>query len=763
MKKRTLFTFVLVLALAALAVLYYAAIAPAVVQKDRVAKAFAEVAKEGPGLDVRYAQARFKLFPRPTVTLSDVAFVNGSGKEVARVDELGLGLSYFGFVTLKPNVAAVSFVRPRADLAAGDVAFGEAGKAPPFRGTVSVSEGFVRYAGKTRTAFIDGLGGRLRCSATWGEELEVRGKLNADKFGFAAGAGEAAGGMSVAAEGDIRYRPEAPGGRVFFEELDFLFGKARLTVAGELQTGPGEKDVDLTVKGKRMALNQVLPAVAPRFGDADIAGEMDLSLVVKGKWGEGRRPDVRGELEVKKGELRPLEGDGITNVAGRVRFEGEKYVIEHFRGQTRRGSFKGYGTVKTDANWPYQIKIEGAMPLEVAALVLGAPEAYMLSGPMDLDVDVDGELSAPGGTSVDGTVELLGCRVRLKPFIMPFTDLVGTAYCDGYKIKAGKIKGRLAGHDFELGGSWQGFDTPRLEFVAVADELDLDAALPTDETKRRLAERGSSPLGLPGKDITAQGRLRFKKFTLLSVTGKKLESDFEYGGGVLNVKELKFGAYDGDVRAQLTVYPGARPRYTCSAAVRGARLGVFLTDNKYLENVITGRFSADVTFSAEGTAFDDVKRSFGGKGSLELAGGRVAGLALLVELVKWSRIDAFEPLQVSKLWAMCDARDGVIRTVDFRLENPDMVAEAAGEVTLEKKLNFTVRVTFNKKAAERLAREGKALALVRDEDGRGHFNFVVTGEAAKPAFQLDAGSMLGVAGEGPPAGEGQFGHPGDLF
>ncbi len=763
MKTRKLFTFVVVLALAALAILYYVAIAPAVVQKERVAKEFAAAAKGGPGLDVRYAKASFKLLPRPAVTLSDVIFVNSAGKEVTRADELGLGLSYFGFVTLKPTIASLNFVRPRADLAPGDVVFGEAGEAPPFRGTVSIAEGFVRYAGRKRTAFIDGLSGRLRCKALWGEELEVRGKLKADKFRFAAGAGEVAGGISVAAEGEIRYRPEAPGGRIFFEDLDFLFGKARLTVAGELQTGPGEKDIDLTVRGKRMALNQVLPALAPRFGEADLEGEMDLNLVVKGKWGEGRTPTVRGELEVKKGALRPLEGDGITNVAASVRFEGEKYVIEHFRGQTKRGGFKGYGTVKPERNWPYKFKLEGAMPLEVAAVALGVPEAYMLGGPVELNVDVDGGLSAPGGTSVDGTVELLGCRVRLKPFIMPFTDLAGTAYCDGYKIKTSKIKGRLAGHDFEVGGSWQGFDTPRLEFVAVADELDLDAALPTEETLRRHAERGSSPLGLPGKGITAQGRVRLKKFKLLSVTGRKLESDFEYGGGVLNVKKLEFGAYDGDVRAQLTVYPGARPRYTCSAAVRDARLGVFLTENKYLEKVITGRFSADVTFSAEGTDFDDVKRSFGGKGSLELEGGRVAGLPLLVELVKWSRIDSFEPLQVSKLWVMCDAREGVIRTADFSLENQDMVAEAAGEVTLEKKLNFTVLVTFNKKAAERLAREGKALALVRDEDGRAHFNFVVTGEAAKPAFQLDAGSMLGVAGEGPPGGEEQFGRPGDLF
>ncbi len=763
MKKRRLLTFVAVFALVALGVLYYAAVAPAVVGKERVAKAFAQVVKDGPGLDVKYAKARFKLFPRPAVTLGDVVFVNGTGKEVVRADEVSLGLSYVGFVTLNPSVAVVAFVRPRVDLAPGDVGVGEAGKGSPFRGTVAVAEGFVRYAGKTRTVLVDGLSGRLRCKASWGEEFDVRGKLHADKFRFAAGEEEAAGGMAVAAEGEIRYRPETPGGRFFFEELDFLFGKARLTVAGELQTGPGENDVDLAVKGKRMALDQVLPALAPRFSDADVEGEMDLNVTVKGKWGEGRSPDVRGELEVKNGALKPLEGDGISNVGAKVRFEGEKYVVENFRGRTKKGGFKGYATIKPDGKWPYQLRFEGAMPLEVAAVMLAVPDAYMLAGPAQLNVDVDGELSSSGRTSVDGPVELLGCQVRLKPFVSPFQGLTGTAYCEGYKIKVGKLKGQLAGHAFEIGGSWQGFETPRLDFVAVADELDLDAALPTEEMRRRHAERGSSPLGLPGKDVTAKGRVRFKKFKLFSVTGKNLESDFEYGGGILNVKKLDFAAYDGKVRAQLTVYLGGRPRYTCSAAVRGARLGVFLTENEYLENVLTGRFSADVTFSAEGTAYDDVKGSFGGKGSLELEGGRVAELPLLVELAKWSRIELFEPLQVSKLWVMWDARDGVIRTADLKLENPDMVIEAAGEVTLDKKLDFAVRTTFSKKAAERLAREGKALALVRDEEGRGRFNFVVTGEAGKPAFRLDAGSMLGAAGEGPPGGEEKIGGPGDLF
>jgi hypothetical protein len=763
MKKRKVILGVGTLAFVALAVLYYAAVAPAVVGTERVAAAFRASLREGPGLEARHGKATFRLLPRPAVALADVVIVNGVGKELLRADEATLGLSYFGFLALKPSLAAVEFRRPRLDLAPGDLSFGEAGKGTPFRGTVGVREGFVRYAAERRTILLDGVSGNVRCRVSWGEELDLRGKLQAEKLNLGAGTEEAVGGMALAAEGKISYRREGAGGRLTFEELDFLFGKARLSVIGELQTGPGEKDIDLTLRGKKMAVSQVLPALAPRFGEAELEGEIDLALTVKGSWGEGERPEVRGELEVRKGRLKPDDGEPIKNVAATVSFQGEKYVVENFRGDTKRGSFKGYGAVRPEEGWPFTLKIEGALPLEVAAVLLGVPEPYELAGPVQLNVDVDGELSSAGRTSVDGTVELVDCQVRLKPFAVPFRNLKGTAYCDGYKVKAGKIKGKLADREFELGGSWQGFETPRLDFVVVADDLDFDAALPNEEVRRRERERGTAPRGLPGKDLTVTGKARFKKFRLLSVAGKKLEAEFQYGGGVLNLTKLDFGAYDGKVRAQMTVHPGARPRYTCSATIRDARLGVFLTENKYLEKVLTGRFSADVTFSAEGTAAEEVKRSFGGRGSLEWKGGRAAGLPLLVELKKWSRIDLYEPLQISKLWVMCDARDGTIRSADFRLENADLVVEAAGEVDLDTKLNVTVHTTFSKKAAERLAREGRALALVRDEDGRAHFNFVVTGEAAKPAFQLDAGSMLGAAGEAPGGEPAETGDLGDLF
>jgi len=91
-----------------------------------------------------------------------------------------------------------------------------------------------------------------------------------------------------------------------------------------------------------------------------------------------------------------------------------------------------------------------------------------------------------------------------------------------------------------------------------------------------------------------------------------------------------------------------------------------------------------------------------------------------------------------------------------------MTITAAGEVDLEKRLNFVVKTTFEKRPTERLAREGKALALVRDDEGRGHFNFILTGDAQKPAFQLDAASML-AGGAAPAPGSPEAGTLEDIF
>ena len=63
MKKRKLIIFVVALALVALAVLYYAAIAPAVVGKDRVAVAFGAAMREGPGVELRRS-----LWPTPLLS-----------------------------------------------------------------------------------------------------------------------------------------------------------------------------------------------------------------------------------------------------------------------------------------------------------------------------------------------------------------------------------------------------------------------------------------------------------------------------------------------------------------------------------------------------------------------------------------------------------------------------------------------------------------------------------------------------------------------
>lgn len=754
--KRKIFLFGALVVLGA-AFLFYAAVAPAVVNEDKVAAAFAEDVEAALGLKLRHGGASFGLLPRPAVTLRRVVLFNPKGKDILRADYVKVGLSYVGFLTLRPAVATVECHRPRADFAAGDVSFGVSGRAkpPPFRGTVIVTDGFARWAGESRTVLLDAVNGRLRCRAAWGSELDVRGRLDVAKVivgstGARTGEENAPAATAVGMEGRILYRVQPDGWNFTLDGCSLLLGKARLAVAGDVKSVGSERELDITLKGKGVPLAQCAPALLPRLADAELGGEVDVDLAFKGPWREGSWPSVRGTLSLAKGEILPDEGEGVSALQGRVRFLGSEYVLEEVKFQSRRGGFRGHGRVTARDRWPFEFTADGECPLEVFALVFGLPEGYALAGPADWNLDVTGELSNPSALTLDGNIKLESCRLRLKPFASPFYDLSGTINCQSYKLTAGKIRGRFAGGEFEIGGTWQGFETPQVEFAAVADNLDIDGALMLGEKKRRRTEEVNAPPGLPGTDINVKGAIRLKRSTLLRVKVNELDSEFEYAGGILNFKKLDFGAYDGKVHSLATVYLTGKPRYTFSVTVRGVRLGVFLAENKWLENVVTGEFGADVVFSAEGTSFDDVKRTFGGKGSLELKAGRVAGLKLLTELAKWSRIDLYEPLQVKRLWATADAAAGVIRTTDLTVENADMTITAAGEVDLEKRLNFVVKTVFEKRATERLAREGKALALVRDEDGKGHFNFILTGDADRPAFQLDAASMLGAVGA-PPA------------
>jgi hypothetical protein len=737
---------------------YYAVVPPLFVRGDAVADGLAKTFDESFDLRFRYEDVSFRRFLLPAVVLRGVVATNREGKHVLEAEEMTIDLAFSPYLTLKPRPSGFSFAGAYLDVGPGDVKLREGAAPERFRGTVNVKDSNAYIEGAERSVTMRDIDGRVRVESDWVASHSFRGKLRADSVFFGAGPEEGPG-FALAAEGEVRYEKRDDGGLFTFDGLDVLLGESRLALDGTVETGPGPNDVDVAVAGKGMKLSHVVPALRPEMSEMDFGGTLDVDVTVSGQWGAGETPSVDGTLELSKCSIKPEDGEGVTSMAGRIAFNGNRAVVENVSGQTKGGAFNVKGAVDLTEGLPFEGTVDGALPLEVVAGVLGVDSNYLLGGRTVFDLDARGALTDPNAVGLDGTVELKGCRGRVKPFKIPFENLTGKIYFDGQKIKVGKVKGTLADGAFEIKGEWDGFSSPNVEFEAESDETDLDAALPDDEERAAMAGRSELPPGLPGGDVRLNGRVKFKECKLFGARASNLESEFNYSDSILNLTKLNFKAYEGEVRSEATIYLEPTPRYTFSVTVKNVRLGVYLTENEYLEDALTGRFSAVAVFTAEGTDAATVKRTFSGKGVLEYEKGRATNLKVLEELAKWSGVAYFDPLQVSSLDTMVSASGGVLETNDFTLKNPNLEARVTGSVNLNGDLNLRAAVTFEKRATDALITGGEAMSIVRGPDEKGRMNFVIEGTWDEPSFRLDTGSLMEEATR--PPEEKEWGIEGD--
>ncbi len=721
---------------------YYALVPPLFVRGDAVADGLAATFDESFDLRFRYDEVSFRRFVRPGVVFRGVVATNRENKHVLEAEEMTVDLAFFPYLTLRPKPSGFSFVGAYLDAGPGDIKLRKGAAPEPFHGTVRVKDSYAYIEGDERSMTIRDLDGRVRVESDWVANHNFRGKLQADGVFFGGGPEEGPG-FALAADGEVRYAKSEDDGGVFtFDGLDVLLGDSRLALDGTLETGVGPNDVDMTVVGNGMKLSHVVPTLRPEMSEMDFGGTLDVDVVVSGQWGAGETPSVDGTLELSRCSIKPEDGEGVSSMAGRVSFDGNRAVIENISGQTRGGEFNIKGAVDLTEGLPFEGTVEGALPLEVVAGVLGADSNYFLGGRTVFDLDARGSLTDLSAGGFDGTVELKGCRARVKPFKIPFENLTGKVFFDGQKIKIGKVKGTLGGDAFEIKGQWEGFTSPSVKFEVESDGIDLDAALPDEDERASMAGRGELPPGLPGDDLRLGGHVRFKECTLFGVKATKLESEFNYSNKMLNLTKLNFKAYEGEVRSEATIYLERTPRYTFNVTARDVRLGVYLTDNELLEDALTGKVSADVVFTAEGTDPATVKRTFGGKGILEYEKGKVTNVKVLEELAKWSGVAYFDPLQVSSLDTMVNAGAGVLSTDDFTLKNPNLEARVTGIVNLTSDLNLRAAVTFEKRATDALIAGGEVVSIVRGPDDRGHLNFIIEGTWAEPSFRLDMDSLM---------------------
>lgn len=740
-KKLLIIAAIAVGGLFALLALYYFTIPALLFDADKAAEKMSETLYNGLGLQLTYEKASFKAFPRPSVVLEKPVLKSKMGRLVFDAEKVELGNSYFSYLFLSPKLATVDIYKAALNLSEADIKQVDITKAEKVKASVYLHECDAMLRFGDRAVGLDKMNGRLKLRSDWGVEHSVFGKLSAERLYFSDEAEYAGPAVKLAAEGEVIYLVAEEGGNntVEFDGIKVLLGDAKLNVSGTTQVGEGAKEIDITLQGGDMALSQVVPALLPNLAEMDFDGAMDIDLTISGEWGGGERPSVDGELSIKDGSISIEDGDGISSMQGKVSFKDKIIDIQDISGVTAEGDFNVKGTVELGEGTPFELFLSGVYPLEIMAAILDIDPRYKVGGLARLDMDLAGDAIDPLGTSIEGSAELLGNSVRLKPFILPFNDLRGTVYFDGFKAKVGKMDGKLAGSHFQVGGELRGYKNPDITFTAVSDNIDFDAALPRDKKHLdKIRKRGDAPLGLDKRGLRIEGGLRFKRCKVLGIKAKDMKADFDFADNNLTFKSLQFKAYEGKATATGNVLLSSPPGYSFTGKIENMRIGVFLDENEYLEGGLTGKFSGDVAFAAQSLDEDIFNKTFNGRGVLKHNGGRATNIKVLEECAKWSHIDHFNPLQISELETLAVANGGFISTERMYIKNSDMELDVSGRVSLYEDIDLTVSVIFNREAAAEIGRDSKALTLIGDEDGRGRLNFKVKGTLDDPSFVLDA-------------------------
>lgn len=252
--------------------------------------------------------------------------------------------------------------------------------------------------------------------------------------------------------------------------------------------------------------------------------------------------------------------------------------------------------------------------------------------------------------------------------------------------------------DFEIARSAAGTRPgPAVRFDLRLDEIDLDRyAAPPGSAERpeppeasRAASTGGAdppPSGSPlaailgtARHLDGEGRLRIGKLAAAGAALEALEVRLHARDGVLKLAPASAGLYGGrlagDVR--LDVRRLEEPRAAIRADLEGIDVESFLRDVAGKARV-RGKGDLHAVLSVAGAGPERWKRSLGGRVSVELRDGALAGVDLGSHLRGWrgfrdGRSVAFDPSQAtefSRLTGSLEANGGIVRLDDLDAETP---------------------------------------------------------------------------------------------
>ncbi len=267
--------------------------------------------------------------------------------------------------------------------------------------------------------------------------------------------------------------------------------------------------------------------------------------------------------------------------------------------------------------------------------------------------------------------------------------------------------------------------------------LDLDALLQSAVSRAKPGEKETEPgpFNLP---IKAEGKISAGKALYKGLEIEDFDLNYHLANNILSIKQMKGKVADGlfnqratvDLRKKGVAWSSTLQLQKVEAAPIVAAFA------PRAAGILYGPVDLNLEIRGRGTLPRSVRKTASGKGTLQVAKGKLTGAGMVQELASYLDLDDLQVMRVQDAEGEFTFRDGRFR-LHSSFGGREVQMAASGTIGYDGALDLTLSTRLSPSLSQKLSRSGTLSGYLTDAEGWANLPLKAKGTHFAPQFALE--------------------------
>lgn len=505
----------------------------------------------------------------------------------------------------------------------------------------------------------------------------------------------------------------------------------------------------------------------------EVAGDVKVSLILKGIIGENTIPELAIGFDLYKGSFHylpySLRIDNITLsgsyslITPGLNAPTDELRIHKVKALFGDGWIEGRLKIANLSRPFVSLFAEMELSAEDVAGIFPIGTIKEMNGKLAMTLDLKGAVNT---LNHPATEDILAASVQLDMNIsldhllfesstLPFRNIRAEGRLNNHDLQVRSLSGRMGNSDFRIEGVFMNFlpwlinknEMLRIDADLEASRLNLDEILIQDSSPNNHAPQFSIPKMVAANLDISIGNFSFHDFTATQLTTALTLRDKK-----VVCRDLRFHTMEGSVSADASLLQGNDDMFQVKANARLKQLNI----NQLFHNMrnfgqkgltdehLRGFLDADVYYSSsltDGLAVDP--KTIYAIGQLSIGSGELIGYTPLYKLSGFLDLDELKHIRFSELKNLIEIRNQTIIIPEMEIKSTTLDLALQGTHSFDNRIDYHVNILLSQLLSARFNTRSQDEFGVVEDDGlrRTKIYIAITGTTDDPTFSFDRPAM----------------------